>query len=451
MRLLASFVVVTQISFLIFSPIFTFAQEVITKEERAELEKKLVELEAEIEQHEAKIAEYQKQGKTLQGEISSLNSQIDKLNLKIKAINLQLASLDNDIEENKGEIKTTEDRLENTRRALANLIQNLYENSQVGLVEILLRNPRLSDFFGSVNNILSVQDNLSITVTQITELRGELLNKKENLAIQRNDVAALRARQSAAKASVQSVKETKNQILVETKGQEAKFQDLLQETKKTAAEIRKRIFQIVGGGELNFQEAYEIARLAEKTTGIRAAMILAILDRESNLGQNVGRCSYEEAMHPNRDLPVFLGILEELKAVGKAPPEPVLVSCPITSHGAYGGAMGPAQFIPSTWNLYKARIADITGNTPANPWNNSDAFIGTALYLRDAYNSQSCRDYGVEGNASYPELSIQFLRERCAAAKYYAGGRWYTYRFFYGDPVVERANKFQNDIDILNS
>jgi hypothetical protein len=42
------------------------------------------------------------------------------------------------------------------------------------------------------------------------------------------------------------------------------------------------------------------------------------------------------------------------------------------------------------------------------------------------------------------------LRERCAAAKYYAGSRWYTYRFAYGEPVIDRAERFEADIAVLN-
>ena len=173
-----------------------------------------------------------------------------------------------------------------------------------------------------------------------------------------------------------------------------------------------------------------------------------MLDRESSFGENLGRCSYEKAMHPTRDLPLFLALLSDLRSAGKAPPEPILVSCPISRHGAFGGAMGPAQFIPSTWNIYKERIVGVTGNQPSSPWNNADAFVGTALYLKDAYESGGCRDYA-EANKNV--LPKQALQERCAAAKYYAGGNWFKYRFFYGDPVVEKANKFQKDIDILNS
>lgn len=406
--------------------------------ERAELERQLADLETQIAVHESTIAEYQKQGKTLTKEISTLNSKISKLNLQIKAINLQLSKLDQEISQNKTEIKTTEDKLVITKNGLTELIQHLYENETAGLIEILLKNPRLSDFFGNLNDVLAAQDNLAITARKITELRADLLDKKEQLANKRSDVAALKAAQDAQRKSAQTIQQEKNNLLVQTKGQESKFQSILQETKKSAAEIRKRIFQFFGGGEMSFEEAYQMANLASKATGIRAAFILAILDRESALGQNVGRCSYEKAMHPTRDLPLFLALIAKLKEAGTAPPDPILVSC-ANADGAYGGAMGPAQFIPSTWNLYAKRIAELTGHNPASPWNNGDAIMGTALYLQDAVKSCS-NTYGKQADL-----------ERCAAARYYAGARWSRHFWGYGDRVVTKANKFQADIDILNS
>ena len=81
----------------------------------------------------------------------------------------------------------------------------------------------------------------------------------------------------------------------------------------------------------------------------------------------------------NSQKPAFLAILADLKMDSDKTP----VSCPIASDGAYGGAMGPAQFMPTTWDLYKNRVANITGNKPASPFNNADAFTATALYLQD--------------------------------------------------------------------
>jgi membrane-bound lytic murein transglycosylase B len=46
-----------------------------------------------------------------------------------------------------------------------------------------------------------------------------------------------------------------------------------------------------------------------------------------------------------------------------------------------GGAMGPAQFIPSTWLAYEDEVRRITGHPVPNPWNFEDAFTASAVKL----------------------------------------------------------------------
>jgi membrane-bound lytic murein transglycosylase B len=95
--------------------------------------------------------------------------------------------------------------------------------------------------------------------------------------------------------------------------------------------------------------------------------------------------------------------------------------------------MGPAQFMPTTWLIYKNKISEITGNNPPNPWNPQDAFVAASLLLKD--NGAANGDYAAE---------------RKAALKYLAGSNWNKSAYsFYGDDVMELANKYQNMIDII--
>ncbi len=419
------------------------AQLSAKEEERKALESQLADLERQIDEQQKTVEQYQKQGKTLSGEIGLLNAKIAKLNLQIKTVNAQLTKLSDEITTTQSRINDTQTDIGVHKDAIARALRELHESDNQGMAAIVLASKRLSDVFGYIDNVMRVQDNLRTSLEEITKLRQNLVVQKAELSSQKEDTENLRAIQQAQKAGVQATQAEKNQLLKVTKGKESEYQKILVETQATAAQIRSRIFQLLGGGELTFEKAYEYARLAEKATGVRAALILAILNRESLLGKNVGRCSYTTAMNPTRDTPYFLDLLKRLGIDPTS--EFAKVSC-ANEHGSYGGAMGPAQFIPSTWKIYESKITSVTGNNPPSPWNNADAFAATAVYMKDLLASASCKSYA---DANKNVVPYQTLLERCAAAKYYSGSKWYTYRFWYGDPVVVQANDYEDDIRVL--
>ena len=396
------------------------------EQERMVLEQQLKELEKQMEEYQGQIETYQTKGKTLKNEIAILEAKIKKLNLQIKSIEINLANLKQDIASAQTKINSTEIKIESQKKALTYSLLKIYETDEQSLIEILLVNKKLSDFFGSLNNMMLVQQTLRVNLDDIIKLRQDLVDQKQELALEKTDIENLKAYQLAQKQGIQGIKTTKNKLLKTTKGKESEYQKLLKNTKETAAQIRSRIFELLGGGELSFEKAYEYARLAEQTTGVKAALILAVLDRETLLGKNVGRCNYKNSMKPS-EKSIFLALISSLNIN----PDNITVSC-ANQDGYYGGAMGPAQFLPSTWKKYQERIAQITHNAIPSPWNNADAFVAAALYLKDAGGDSS-----------------SLAGQRAAAAKYYAGNRWQSYLWSYGDRVVTTAQKFQKDIDIL--
>jgi peptidoglycan hydrolase CwlO-like protein len=424
----------------------------------------------EINEKQKILNEIAGQGKNLESEVRRLNTQIASLNLKLKATTLSLKRLDNEIEDTQNNIEQTESDTQKSKRVLSGVLQNLYLSENTNLVEIFLKNPELGDFFSDVKSLTDIQNNLRITLEKVIILKQELINEKEELVLQKGDIDDLIAYQANQKQGLSNTKVEKNDLLEITKGEESKYQKLLIETQKRADEIRSRIFKLFGGGELRFDEAVKIAQLAEQSTGIRPAFILAILTQESAIngviGANLGQCYYDDPRNnpsgtvmKDSQKGAFLSILSTIKNTSLYTPSTAPVSCPILRDGAYGGAMGPSQFMPTTWAYYggyeintwkyrssKDYVAKITGNYPSSPWNNADAFVATALYLKNAYNSSGCIDYSERNKYIF---SKQYLLETCTAAKYYAGGNWYSHRLGYGQAVANRAVRFQEEIDIL--
>jgi len=408
------------------APVFRETKASVSSDaERAALESQLNDLKNQIDQYEGQISTYKKQGGTLKSEIANLDAKIAKINLQIKATNLTLAVLSQKMVDSENKISVYESQIESNRGSLTKVLQDLYKNDRKSTVEIFLASQKFSDFVNELNGLALVQQNLGDEIGKISDLRDQEKSARAELAFSRADTATLKQYQESQKNETASAKTDKNSLLDITKGQESKYQALLKQTKETAAQIRSRIFQLLGGGELTFEQAYRFAKLAGDATGVRPAFILAVLDRESALGQNIGKCSYKTAMKP-QDIPIFLDIVSR---VGLGNPDSVFVSC-ANKDGAYGGAMGPAQFIPSTWEFYKDGISKITGHSPASPWNNGDAFVAAALYLANA---------GAANN------------ERVAAAKYYCGGSWnrYVCTEVYGRKVTETAAQFQDDINTI--
>lgn len=416
----------------------TLAADAQSEAERAGLEAKLKDLESQISTYQQQIVGYQKQGSSLKGEIGKLNAKVSQLNLEIKANEYALRQLDFQIGDTQTKITKTQNDINIQKTNLGLILRTLYETDKINVLEILLRSQKFSDFFNDVNSLTSLQSNMRDTINQITDLKGKLEDQQGQLALQKKDTEDIRVLRQQQKQEADQVKAEKNQLLAVTKGQESKYQDLLKQTKATAAEIRSRIFQLLGGGEMSFGDAYKLAKLAGSATGVRPAFVLAILDRESALGQNVGKCTYlsapmssKQKKQPDGTYKSEVDIFLELaKTLNLANPESLSVSCH-NGDGAYGGAMGPAQFMPSTWDMYTAQISTVTGHDPASPWNNADAFAAAALYLKNSGAATS---------------------ERTAAAKYYCGGNWnrYVCTNVYAKKVIDQAANFEDDIATLN-
>ena len=129
-------------------------------------------------------------------------------------------------------------------------------------------------------------------------------------------------------------------------------------------------------------------------------------------------------MKPGRDIPPFLNIT---KSLGMDPLK-TLVSCPIASAGGYGGAMGPAQFIASTWMLFNDRLVKSLNTAIPNPWSPQDAFMASAMFLTDL--------------GAY---SGSYTGEKNAACKYYSGKSCSSGSISngYGVSVMSKADTIQ--------
>ena len=341
------------------------------------------------------------------------------------------------------------DDIDLKKEQLGEILLRIHQEDQRSFAEIVFTGPTLSDFFSNVAALEALRARNKGLLENMQELSEYLGTQKDALESEKTEEEHFVRIQMLQKQQSQSLTKQSEQLLEVTKGKESEYQKILADKKKRAQEIRSRIFDLIGVPDApTFGEALEIATLVSRQTGVRPAFLLAVLTQESNIGKNVGQCYLKNAstgngvrvsgqaisrvMKPTRDVQPFLQIAQEL---GRDPYN-TPVSCPIPSVGGYGGAMGPAQFIPSTWLAYRGKIQQLKGS-PADPWNIRDAFLAAAVYLADAKATKQTHDY-----------------EWCAAVTYFSGScssRNQVRYEFYGDNVMAIASRYEEDIKALEN
>jgi len=397
---------------------------------RAQLESDLAAIEAEIDAQKKILDDRQKQSVSLQRDIAILTAKINTAKLSIKARNLTIQKLSDDIGQKEVVIGGLTKKIDLEKESLAQLIRKTYEIDSYSFAEMVLSNQNISDFFGDLDSFDSIKASLQASFNQIKSAKNQTESEKSSLENKVSEETDLRKIQELEKKKTEEQEKEKQNILKISKGLESEYQKILKTKEQSAAAIRTELFTLRGSAAIPFEKALTYANTASQKTGVRPAVILGIIAEESNLGENVGTGTWRVDMKAPRDTVPFLAITARL---GLDPDKMPVSKKPWYG---YGGAMGPAQFIPSTWVLYEDRIAEATGHNPPNPWEPGDAIMATALLMAD--NGADVHTYAAE---------------RLAALRYLAGWTNATKKAyaFYGDDVMDLADKYQKQINILNS
>lgn len=411
---------------------------------QSELQKCLDYYENQEKVYNQNIATTQQKEKTLTNEIYILNNKIRQLNNEIYQTNLIIKNLDLKIKGTETSIEKTSQEIESSKEKLANIIRTIYEEDNRTFLDLFFSQNNVSNFFTDLVDLELLGAKNQELLKSVEDLQSYLQNQKESLSHSKDDYQNMVALRQIQKEESQSTQGRQIEILKITKGKEELYKQYKSDVAKKADIIRNKIFSLSGVPTTeapSFGEAIRIATYVGRKVNIRPAFLLAIISKESAIGRNVGQCYVTNTrtgggiysngspapriMSPKRDVPVFLKITSRLHLnFSKVP-----VSCWIKAYRygqpiGWGGAMGPAQFIPSTWALYEDKISKYTGDPVPNPWSVNDSFMASGLYLSDL---------GAWRQTSWAEMQ--------AASRYYGGSSAYA------RGVMIRAQCIQNFID----
>lgn len=360
------------------------------------------------------------------GEQHRLTTAVEVLEDRVRQARLELDYTTVSLEETGLRIRQTREELdslakkqERLREQLRTVFRMLAALERRSPLEALLLPGTFADFLGNQQALHRVHTHATSLLVAAQDLKRAREAKETDLRRRQEELEQLAKLQAAQRNSLQAHEDQQRRALSHTLAEAARLSSLLLEAEQARREIQQELFVLRNAGvRLSLKQAEEYARYAGSATGVRPALLLGVLKIESNVGGNVGSGRYPEDIHPDHR-EAFLRVMKKLGLDPATTP----VSAKPTTYEGWGGAMGPGQILPGTWERIESDVARMTGKVQPSPFDLLDAFVGTAVILRNA------------GASSGSEFE--------AVNRYFAGPHWARFTW-YGDRVLAVAKEYES-------
>ncbi len=363
-----------------FVPYVQADEVIITDEEKEEIKDSIDEI-------EAKLAKEEKKKNALQGDLAQISNTLSATQASIARVGRLLQETESTIQSKEQEVQNLEQQVILDRHLLRALLQEMYYSGSTPLLEVVLSENDVRQILATNDGLFSTQEKVQTLIAEMNDAQVRLGEEKQNLEEKKEDHETLL-----------SVQNRQKQGLVLEKNETA---EELEDQATVVAKLQKEINELQGdlqtltGKSYNAGDIKEAVDFASRKTGVPKGFLFGVLKMETNLGKNVGGCTYgqvesgAEANYKKGKLSkrayqtfiarrkTFKSITDELDLDYRKQK----VSCNPSGYAGTGGAMGVAQFMPDTWIGYKSRVAAITGHHPPSPWNLTDGVTAMGLKL----------------------------------------------------------------------
>lgn len=215
-----------------------YEQQIKEKQERQK------EIEAEIKKLESSLQEVGAEKSTLQQAINQLELERKKVLAEISSTQNKIDNTDLEISKLSQEISVTLDDITINEAAVAEILRSINTADDYSMIEILLRQDNISEFWNEIEELATIRDSMTAHVQKLAALKDILEDKKLTETERREQLEALQQQYSGQRAVLEHNKADKNELLEITKSEESNYQKLLQEKKLAREQLIKEVQQI---------------------------------------------------------------------------------------------------------------------------------------------------------------------------------------------------------------
>lgn len=374
---------------------------------------------------EAQIASLKHAQSGAAGAVEAAAQRVERLSAELAIAELQLqqtlltvAATTQSIDELTVEIEQLNQKAAAARNHLGQVVRALYEHELTTPIDIVLSTVSLSGVLSEQRTYETLQQRTLQLIRQLRATQQAVASARRELNDRRSELERLKTAQAYQQADLAEQRATQQARFARAKQAHVDVTSRLTEAAATRQEIAQKIFTL-RGVELttSLTDAFSAARYAASLTGVKPSLLLAVLKVETNVGANLGSGVFPDDMHPDSREP-FLRLTAKL---GRDPHDTPISRRP-TLYQGWGGAIGPGQFMPQTWELHEPRLRALMGQEAPDPFALPDALVAVGVMLADR-------------GAADPARVVE------AVARFLAGPNW-MYHTWYSTRVLAVAEEY---------
>jgi len=200
---------------------------------------RLAEIEKEITKYKNDLKTVGTEKKTLQNAINQLETERKKVQAEISKTETLISYTDLEINKLIIEITRTEQEIQENHSAIAQIIRSQYQDGQESMIELLLQNDHLSEFWGTIEEQESVRNKMTEKVLLLGTLQKSLDNKRKENTDKRTNLVSLKTQYHDQNSVLTNNKTEQAKLLEVTKSEEKTYQQMLAQKQEVRDQIIK--------------------------------------------------------------------------------------------------------------------------------------------------------------------------------------------------------------------
>lgn len=208
-------------------------------------------LEKEIAQYRTQVAKTQQEANTLQNTINSLDLSKKKVESEIKLTQNKIAAQTLDIERLTLDISDKSEQINENRRLIGEVLKKIHTADTQSLAEVFVGYTSLSDFWNSVDTLVTLQDSTKDHIDRLEKTKTSLETNKVAIEKRKVELVGLKEDLTDQTNTLTQTVNEKAGLLRETKNIEANYKTIIATKTAQKEQFERELFE--------FESALKIA------------------------------------------------------------------------------------------------------------------------------------------------------------------------------------------------